>query len=952
MIEYGNIWRFLGSSELIAEIQKDNEILNYYPEKTDVGETEVGSNQDIQEDKLENNEPVYPEIFALEPEIQLNADEDIDQDQQETWDSELENWNYEPEETQVGKAEALLNQGNEKYYSHQYEEALTYYEKALEIDSDFSQAWKSKGDVLKELNRYEEALQCYERAKDWTSIGFTLLSLGHYEEALANFEQGLQIDSSSVSDWFGKGIILKILGRYEEALICFDQALSCTYGPNLAYLHKGDTLRELGRYEEALACYDELLEFGTFDISPIWVGKGKVFNILGRYQEAIDCFDRALNLSKNECFNDSYWSIWTNRGIAVFNLNGYRAAIRNWDEGLKALQPENLNPNDSFYQLKLKAFQPSSPEYQEGCGILHQLKGDTYYREGQRQENPFPYWRDAKRSYKQALDFLTSPNLREVHLEVLQDLIKVCLALGETDTAQALRDQGTDLLGRLVQEISSDPGKIRLKQKFASFEQFRVDELAQSSDPAKQIEALELAEKRKNECLFWLHSGWSDSVASPNYPQMQELLTSDNAILNWHISPAAITTFILRQNQPLVVISQLNKIASKPRISLTLPDGRHLDVLLNEGASTQGSYPPSIGQCRDFEEWIKGWKQDYQKYCQYKQGRLKKIEGTETNISIQEKGQWKLQMEEKLAELGSILNIEAILPYLEGVSQLIMIPHRDLHLLPLKALCPEKLIIAYLPSIKVGLDLKKTREDAFARKPEKSLLVVGDPTNNLPYASLESELISQLYGGKLICGNEATKEAITQLLSQGSKIFHFAGHGKHNLAQPVQSELQLANQEKLTIKEIFELDLRPCNFVCLSACETGITGKVGLIDEFVGLASVFVAAGVSHVVGSYWIVDDQSTAFLMLKFYENLTNFQNFPDFKAGTVANAFNEAQLWLRDATRATLEEKLNQWKQQLSLSPGQEKNLAISPNQGMEQDRPFASPFNWAAFYMIGE
>ena len=44
------------------------------------------------------------------------------------------------------------------------EEAVTFYDSALTHDRNCYSAWLGKGTALKFLNRYQEALECYERA--------------------------------------------------------------------------------------------------------------------------------------------------------------------------------------------------------------------------------------------------------------------------------------------------------------------------------------------------------------------------------------------------------------------------------------------------------------------------------------------------------------------------------------------------------------------------------------------------------------------------------------------------------------------------------------------------------------------------------------------------------------------------------------------------------------------
>jgi CHAT domain-containing protein len=225
------------------------------------------------------------------------------------------------------------------------------------------------------------------------------------------------------------------------------------------------------------------------------------------------------------------------------------------------------------------------------------------------------------------------------------------------------------------------------------------------------------------------------------------------------------------------------------------------------------------------------------------------------------------------------------------------------------------------------------------------------------YTNLEVDSILNLFSShQVLSKKQATKDALLKQIAhiREANYLHFSCHGSFNLNSPQDSCLLLAESvdknnnldlsKCLTLSNLFERDyqLDSCRLVVLSACETGLVDFDNGSDEFISLPSGFLYAGSTSVVSSLWTVNDFSTAFLMIKFYENLQS--------QTSVAVALNQAQIWLRNITKAELKTWIT--ANSLSLNPTMQRNLSRRLHKLQDTQKPFQEPFHWAAFCAIGQ
>ena len=208
-----------------------------------------------------------------------------------------------------------------------------------------------------------------------------------------------------------------------------------------------------------------------------------------------------------------------------------------------------------------------------------------------------------------------------------------------------------------------------------------------------------------------------------------------------------------------------------------------------------------------------------------------------------------------------------------------IVPYGPLHTLPFHALYDgshfliERFQVNYFPASAILMHLDRlhrgqTTYPAHVEKPTKAPLVLGYSENgHLQRVQEEAQTVASLLDGRCYLDKDAT---IARLAEQapGSPVIHIATHGQSRPDAPNFSYVRLADGQ-LNAIDAFSLDLRECDLVTLSGCETGLSWSSGG-DEQLGLGRAFLAAGATSLVISLWSVEDTATNELMQLFYEGL----------------------------------------------------------------------------------
>ncbi len=207
-----------------------------------------------------------------------------------------------------------------------------------ELDSNepgSAEAYRRRGDALLELERFGEALECYERAiaiepadaRIYNNRASAFKNLRRFDEALDSYERAIALLPARAELYSNRGNLLQELERFEEALDSYEAAIALRPDYAEAYSNRGVVLRNLMRFEEATASFDRALLLKPDHAEAIW-NKALLHLLIGEFEigwRGYETRKRTKKPAGNRNFAKPLW-------LGDADLSG-KTLLIHWEQG-------------------------------------------------------------------------------------------------------------------------------------------------------------------------------------------------------------------------------------------------------------------------------------------------------------------------------------------------------------------------------------------------------------------------------------------------------------------------------------------------------------------------------------------------------------------------------------------------------------------------------------------
>jgi tetratricopeptide (TPR) repeat protein/uncharacterized membrane protein len=291
-----------------------------------------------------------------------------------------------------------LKLGENNFEHERYEEAISDYTKAIELNPTSALAYHNRAYAYRNKQDYDNAIADYSQALQldahvckciYNARGVAYLYKGVFDKAITDFTKAIEVNPHDGKIYQNRGNAYLALNVYENAIVDYTKALELapTESKSL-YSSRGKAYRRKGDYENAIVDYTKVIELYPQE-AIFYHDRGHTYQDKEDYENAIADYTKALELDPKvcECLYSSRGALYRKKGDLDQAIADYTKAIELYpqeaifyhDRGHIFQDKENYENAISDYTKALE-LNPSV------CTCLYDARGKAYDKLGKIEE--------------------------------------------------------------------------------------------------------------------------------------------------------------------------------------------------------------------------------------------------------------------------------------------------------------------------------------------------------------------------------------------------------------------------------------------------------------------------------------------------------------------------------------------------------------------------------------
>lgn len=133
-----------------------------------------------------------------------------------------------------------LEEGNNSYFSKNFQQAISAYNRALEINPNYADAYNNRGNAYAQLHQFQSALQDLQKAatlnnadsRIYNNLGNIYLLQKNYNAAVTEYSRAINLNPNLFTAYYNRALAYSYLNQFQNALPDAQRAMNLNPADN------------------------------------------------------------------------------------------------------------------------------------------------------------------------------------------------------------------------------------------------------------------------------------------------------------------------------------------------------------------------------------------------------------------------------------------------------------------------------------------------------------------------------------------------------------------------------------------------------------------------------------------------------------------------------------------------------------------------------------------------
>ena len=208
-----------------------------------------------------------------------------------------------------------------------YDRAVVHYIKAIDLNSDFTEAYNNRGTTYYRKGEFDKAIQDYNKTIDlnpdyadaYNNRGAAYADKGEFDRAIQDYTQAIDLNPDYASPYHNRGNDYFHKGEFDGAIQDYNKAIDLNPDYADAYNSRGAAYYKKGDLDMAIQDYSTAIDLNP-QYTLAYTNRGNIYRAKGQVDEAIQDYNKAIDS------NHEYAHAYYHRGKAWLPLREWEKA--------------------------------------------------------------------------------------------------------------------------------------------------------------------------------------------------------------------------------------------------------------------------------------------------------------------------------------------------------------------------------------------------------------------------------------------------------------------------------------------------------------------------------------------------------------------------------------------------------------------------------------------------